>query len=307
MIFNQFTINILRVIKLPDLITVFRYEPACFLRVSGGDAATFLQGQFSNDLSGMYAGRAVYGLWLDRKGRVVADSHVIASAKEGEFWVASVGSGAATVVRRLQDFIVADDVEIEDQTGDWEGLSLIGEGSGAWLSADPREGHYFPGRRSSGECFEWIYPRDDRPLVDSAVSGALWLSADEVESLRIHCGIPSIPGDIGPGELPNEGGLEDSAVSYSKGCYLGQEVMARLKTRGTIRRGLVRVRGRDPHPASPAALWMDGKRVGELRSSVPQGPGFAGLALVLKASSQSGARLSLSADGPASVEVITGD
>src|ERR1035438_6121971 len=136
--------------KFPESAAVFPYLPACLLRASGSDAATFLQGQFTNDLSRLEPGRSVYGLWLDRKGRVVADSHVVCAQDGAGFWIVSISSPAPVVARRLGDYIVADDVVIEDATAAWRGLSLIGEGTGSWLSGGPRAGGWFRGRPGLG-------------------------------------------------------------------------------------------------------------------------------------------------------------
>src|SRR5271155_1333996 len=102
--------------NFPDSAVIFPYSPGCVLRVSGPDAAIFLQGQFTNDLRNILPRQSVYGLWLDRKGRVMADSYVLKSEDGADFLVVSVSSPAPTVERRLQDFIVADDVAIEDAT-----------------------------------------------------------------------------------------------------------------------------------------------------------------------------------------------
>lgn len=291
--------------NFPAAAAVFPYRPACLLRVSGADAEAFLQGQFTNDLSDAAPGEAVYGLWLDRKGHVIADSHVIKAADRARFWIASVSSQAADVVRRLEGHIVADDVAIEDMTASWSGLALIGRDTGAWLEGEGRPGLYFPGRRHSGENWEWVYPDADSRSVLAAVSGAPRLPPDEVERLRIDSAIPSIPADIGPADLPNEGGLESQAISYSKGCYLGQEVMARIKAMGRVRRTLVRVSGRGAPPAVPAALWRGERRDGELRSAVPNagGRGFSGLALVPAAGLPAGGPLALARGGPPAVEI----
>jgi folate-binding protein YgfZ len=287
----------------PESAVIFPYAPACLLRASGPDAAAFLQGQFTNDLGGIKPGGAVYGLWLDRKGRVIADSHVVLAADGTGFWIASITSPASVVARRLGDFIVADDVLIEDETAGWRGVSLIGAGSGHWLSGEPRPGIRFPGRRDSGENWEWIFPAGESASVDAATSGARRAQAGDVERMRIRSAIPSIPADIGPADLPNEGGLGAQAISYSKGCYLGQEVMARLRSRGRVRRTLVQVRGDGAPPGVPAALWRGERREGELRSAVADagGGGYAGLALV-SAEAAAGA-LSLAPGGPPSVEV----
>ncbi|HEY1765461.1 MAG TPA: folate-binding protein [Opitutaceae bacterium] len=291
--------------NFPQEASIFPYAPACVLRISGPDAATFLQGQFTNDLGKMTPGQPVYGLWLDRKGRVIADSYVIALPGFADFRVVSPGSAAVTVAKRLGDFIVADDVSIGDETAAWRGMALVGPGTGEWLAAQPRPGFVFPGRRSSGENWEWVYPEGESFAAGQAVDGVRTASPSEMERRRIGDGIPSVPGDIGPGEFPNEGGLDSVAISYSKGCYLGQEVMARLKTTGRVRRSLVRVRGAGPAPAVPAGLWLGGKRQGELRSAAanPDGAGFDGLAL-LSVATDRGKDLSLAADGPPSVSCI---
>src|ERR1039457_1233317 len=274
--------------KFPESAAVFPYLPACLLRASGSDAATFLQGQFTNDLSRLEPGRSVYGLWLDRKGRGVADSHVVCAQDGAGFWIVSISSPAPVVARRLGDYIVADDVVIEDATAAWRGLSLIGEGTGSWLGGGARGGGCFPGGRVSG---------GDR-------GRGFWGRAG-VERMRIAWGIPSVPADIGPADLPNEGGLDAQAISYSKGCYLGQEVMARLKSMGRVRRTLVRVKGRGTTPPVPAALWRGDRREGELRSAVSDagGGGYAGLALVPVAAGPGDGPLSLVAGGRPSVEI----
>jgi folate-binding protein YgfZ len=268
--------------NFPDSAVIFPYHPACVLRASGADAPDFLQGQFTNDLRDISSRKSVYGLWLDRKGRVIADSHVLKSADGADFWIVSVSSPAPTVARRLEDFIVADDVTIEDATSSWLGVSLIGAGVGTWCAAESRPGLVFPGRRGGLESREWIFRSTDADLVKAMISGAREISVEEVERMRIASGVPLVPVDIGPADLPNEGGLESAAISYSKGCYLGQEVMARLQSRGRVRRALVRVAGSGTPPPVPAALWRADRREGELRSVAPDadGRGFAGLALV---------------------------
>jgi folate-binding protein YgfZ len=268
--------------NFPDSAAIFQYSPACVLRVGGPDAAAFLQGQFTNDLRNILPRQSVYGLWLDRKGRVMADSYVVRPDDGADFLVVSVSSPAPVVARRLEDFIVADDVTVEDATGSWLGVSLIGAGVGTWGAREPRPGLLFPGRRGGPESREWIFRDSDAGLVRAMLSGAREISKEEVERMRIASAVPLVPVDIGPADLPNEGGLESAAISYSKGCYLGQEVMARLQSRGRVRRSLVRVTGSGVPPPVPAALWRAGRREGELRSVAPDagGRGFAGLALV---------------------------
>jgi len=279
------------------------YLPACVLRVTGADAATFLQGQFTNDLSKLAPGGSAYGLWLDRKGRVIADAQVI-RASEGEgFSIASPGSSAAVIGKHLGDHIIADEVEMADETGLFRGIALVGEGVGDWLAGQPGAGLRFPGRRAAVENWEWVYPGEAGPAVAAAVAGLPVAEPAEMERMRIEAGIPAVPADIGPADLPNEGGLDQVAISYSKGCYTGQEVMARVKNLGRVRRRLVRVAGTGAVPAVPAGLWRAGQREGELRSAVPTAAGFAGLALVAVGAASPGQALALSAGGPPGVLV----
>ncbi len=285
--------------NFPSTAAFYRYRPAAWLRVTGADAAGFLQGQFTNDLSQVKEGSAVYGLWLDQKGKVLADSFIGRKGAD-EFWLASVASSGAAIRGRLESFIIADDVVVEDGP-EGSAVALLGEGAGEWLASVPRPGVYYRGRRSAGENWEWIFPLSAAAEVSTALTGARELDFAAVERRRILDGIPAVPVDIGSGDLPNEGGLEAAAISYTKGCYLGQEVMARLKSKGRIRRRLRRVAGPGPAPALPAPLWQGGAKAGELRSAVSDeaGGGFVGLALLSLAALREDAPLSFSSAGTA--------
>jgi folate-binding protein YgfZ len=271
-----------------------RWRPAAVFRVGGEDALTFLQGQFSQDLrfdgAAAAAGWAPYGLWLTHKGRVLADSFALVSGPK-EVWLVSYFSRATEIRAHLEKHIVADEVELEDHTAEWRGLALGGEGAMEWLrghtgTTPPAAGHFtrvpggglvFCGRRGAEESWEWLAPGPIFPPVGAAHQE---ISAVAMERMRLVAGVPAVPADIGLGDLPHEGGLDGMAVSYTKGCYVGQEVMARLRT-GTIRRRLVRLRGPGEPLPSGAALFQGGKRVGELRSSCADGTdGWMGLALL---------------------------
>ena len=275
------------------------------LRVTGEDAANFLQGQFTNDLRGLRTAGAVYGLWLNQKGKVVADSFVIAGASAGEFWIVSYHAPAAALRARLEDYIIADDVSVEDVTTEWTGLTLLGAGVVAWFAPAPRVGLSLPGRRTSEETLEWIFPLSEWPNARAQLAGWAEIDGVAMERQRIAAGIPAVPADIGPADLPGEGGLEPVTISYTKGCYLGQEVMARLKSMGQVRRRLQRVRGPGAAPQRPAALWQGGRQIGELRSAVDLAEGgFIGLAMVSLVSWQPAQPLALEVAGAAEIVVV---
>lgn len=287
----------------PALLT---WSPAAWLRVSGDDAFAFLQGQFTNDLRGLERGPSVYGLWLSVRGKVLADSFV-AKAADGGFWVGSYFCGAATIRERLEAFVIADDVVIEDVTADWAGLTLFGGGVAGRLAGGTREGLVFPGRRVRSEHVEWVMPRNRIEMARQEFADVQAVDEETATAWRITDGVPAVPHDIGPADLPNEGGLEHDAISYTKGCYLGQEVMARLKSMGQVRRRLLRVRVETEHaPAAHAPLFAGARQVGELRSVArdPAGGGFVALAMVSLLHVKAESQLALAAEGAANVRLL---
>ena len=104
--------------------------------------------------------------------------------------------------------------------------------------------------------------------------------------------------------LPNEGGLEDVAISYTKGCYLGQEVMARLKNMGQVRRRLHVVLRADPAPAARAPLYQRGVQCGEIRSVASRDGKWAGLAMLRLLQLDPAAGLSLAPGAPAEIAIL---
>lgn len=296
-------------------MTVHAYRPLALLRMTGEDAFTFLQGQFTNQLQ-QPAGSATYGLWLNHKGKVVADSQVLRLAAN-EFLLVSTASPAAVIQQKLEAVIVADDVTLRDETATAHGLAVSGTGCGEALKriygVVPAAGGFvqnagvviFPGRRSRMENYEII---GSEKIIAEALprffaEGCVAADAAELELGRILAGLPAIPGDVGLADLPNEGGLEESAISYTKGCYLGQEVMARLKNMGKVRRRLhvVRADGVPPSPSTP--LYQGLKKVGEMRSSARQGEGFVALAMLSLVNLDSRAGLGLSPGGPPVIKI----
>ncbi len=277
----------------------------------------FLQGQFTNDLQHA-VGSATYGLWLNQKGKVLADSFVLRTGA-AEFYVVSVSSPAGQIRERLDAYIIADDVVIEDLTADMSGVSLLGVDSQAMIQrmagCAPKVAHFesvegmwmFAAPAGTGRVqFEVIGPSDAVSTFSEkiAASGAKKLSPEEVAATRIEAAIPAIPQDIGIADLPNEGGLETSAISYTKGCYLGQEVMARLKNLGQVRRKLHVVSGSGEAPALATALYQGPERVGEVRSSASRGAGFVAMAMLSLVKFNPKAGLSLAPGSAPTVEVV---
>lgn len=253
----------------------------------------------------------MYGLWLTIKGKVLADSFVLRAQEPDTFWVGSYFSLVAAIRERLEAFIIADDVTIEDETDRWAAVSLLGGApagsSGAAVGHGGANAVAFSGRRTRGATTELIYPVASELEIAGMWAGRAELDAAQMERERIADGVPAVPRDVGQGDLPNEAGLDAEAISYVKGCYLGQEVMARLKSMGQVRRRLLRVRGVGAVPATlPAALFVGARQVGDVRSAIDDGAGgWIGLAMLsLMHLSAAGGVLALAAEAPAEVRLI---
>lgn len=285
-----------------------RSDPTADLLIVGEDAAEFLQGQFTNDLRGGRENEVTYGLWLNQKGRVLADSFIWRANKDS-FRVLSEWSGAAAIRERLEAYIIADDVAVEDRTVGTAGWVLGGPRATDWIKQlglpVPPSGFHasaagaliFAGRWGGRSSWRLLVPQADAPAWEEKIAGVAGVDGRGQEAAvvarRIADGIPSVPDELGPGDLPNEGGLEYEAISYTKGCYLGQEVMSRLKNLGRVRRKLhvVRGSGGDLLPALRSALMTGDRRVGDLRSVLPDADGWIGLAMLHTDAARSGQRL----------------
>ncbi|MGI9108634.1 MAG: YgfZ/GcvT domain-containing protein [Opitutales bacterium] len=226
------------------------------VRVTGEDAAAFLQGQCTADLRNVALTDA---LWLNRKGRVLAHT-VVAKEADGTFLLLCPHLSAADLIAVVTANVIADDVVATDESSVWRRYV-------AW-GAEPN----FPGARLFATKRFGVAAWD---ILVSAGGASLseTASSAELEALRVAAGVPAVPADCGANEFPQECGLE-AWVSYAKGCYLGQEVMARIQSMGSLRRILRRVTG--PVTVGQELKTPEGKVVGTVRSAA----GEAGLALV---------------------------
>jgi tRNA-modifying protein YgfZ len=272
------------------------------LQVRGPDANTYLQGQFTQELR-IADGAVAYGLWLDQKGRVQADSYVLKQA-DNNYLVVSFSATAAKLLARLQAYLIADEVELEDQSANWTGLLLWGEGAAGMKS--PANTLSIPSRRAASDAVQWLVPAGRSEEIRAGLRNISAIESDPpaAELARLRAGMPAVPGDIGSRDLPNEGGLEDVAISYTKGCYLGQEVMARLKNLGQVRRRLHLVQGVGAQPVSGTALYQGDRKVGEMRSAAMDGKNFLGLAMLSLVNLDAVAGLSVTAGVAPTLKIL---
>jgi len=296
-----------------NLVSIHAFRPAAVIQITGADALDFLQGQFTNDIRHP-VGSAVYGLWLNQKGKVLADSEVLRTS-DNEFLLVSTSSPVATILHRLEQYIIADDVILADVTPAYGALSVAGEGADLSLQAVvggvPDAGQFlatqgvfaFRNSLAATHCFHLIGPSvavEELRLAFVAY-GCQQANDTEAEVARIEAGFPSVPGDIGASDLPQEAGLERTAISFTKGCYLGQEVMARLKNLGQVRRQLRKIHGSGRPPPPGAPLFQGPKKVGEVRSAIAKGEGFIALAMLTRLGLDEQAGMTLAEQTSASI------
>lgn len=275
---------------------------SAILRAKGADANSYLQGQFTQDVLAAPGGRS-YGLWLDQKGRVQADGHVLKQG-EDEFLVVCFSATAAQLLARLETYLVADEVELRDETEAWAGILLWGDDA-VWQQPPPGV-LALPSRRAGTDSFQWLVPAGRLEEVSAELKKLSAVERDQraAELERLRQGVPAVPVDIGVRDLPNEGGLDEIAISYTKGCYLGQEVMARLKNLGQVRRRLHLVRGIGAPPPPATALCQGERKAGEVRSGVADGDGFLAMAMLSLVNLDGDAPLRLESGAGAPIRIL---
>ena len=224
------------------------------VRATGADRVRFLNGMLSNDVAKLAPGDASPMLQLDRKGHVQAELWVLA---EPDALLLDLAPGLeAELCAVLEKHIIADDVALASATREIGQLAL--EGPGAREAArvaggpDPQAGRF---ERVSfrGESLVWIAggslgDEGLRVLAPRALLPSLRaelalpeLAPEQIEALRIEAAIPKLGSDVTARNFPQEARLE-RAFSLSKGCYVGQEIVARIASRGAVNRLLVKLR-----------------------------------------------------------------
>ena len=269
-----------------------RDKPGGVVRATGEDAQDYLQSQLSVNLSILCEGGIKFALRLNTRGKVLAGMYVFKISEEELLLVSRKGK-AALLVDLLEENVVADEVEFTDETGRWDFHSTWGDEkslvlkchgmalpeSGKFVYAE--SGYAFLNSRLPGKTVSMLLRQELDP-DNIALPDSLQLAqGNELELARIRAGLVSIPDEIGPNDLPQEGGLAESSVDFDKGCYLGQEVMARLHAMGKARRQAIAVRWSGPDSIStPVDLYAGEKKVGELRSLVMENNVGIGIALI---------------------------
>ncbi|MEZ5169513.1 MAG: folate-binding protein [Acidimicrobiia bacterium] len=257
--------------------------------VSGGDTFSFLDSLVSADVADLEDGAGVHGLLLSPKGKLVADFRLLRVGDTA--WIDTEPGVAPDLVAALDRYRIRVDVEISERSDEFGVLQLRGPAvddvlAGAGASRPPTGAH---AHVAWGEVRIARVARPDDagvdvvgPLAaltaawaDLTAAGAVRVGRSASEAHRIAAGIPRQGHDIDERTIPQEAGLELDAVSFTKGCFLGQELVCRIDSRGRVNRFLRRLTPDGPAPAVGAEILdHDGERAGEVTSvsAAPVGP-----------------------------------
>jgi tRNA-modifying protein YgfZ len=279
------------------------------LLIRGADAAEYLQGQLTNDVEALGPGEGCYAALLDRKGHMQADMRVLRPGAEPDLWLDIEPEALAVARRHLETYKIGRDVDVADVSGERAILSLIGPGTGSVAGTPPLPAHACETVTVAGvECLA-AGTEDGIDLIVAAVvdrdrlreallgAGSVKVDAAAAEILRIEAGRPRFGAEMVASQtMPAEAGIVEAAVSFTKGCYIGQEPVARLHHRGRANRHLRGLRLSDPVEAG-AVLSLDGTEVGRVGSSCVS-PAHGPIALaIVRREAEPGAELAAGEDG----------
>ena len=226
------------------------------IRVEGEDAREWLNGQITNDVSHSAPGSAVYALVVTVKGRIATDLWVLDHGETLDLLVQRDRLGP--LIEHYERYIVMEDVELEGREIDV--VSAQGPRSAEL------EGGFACDRLGSGGR---DHPDGDLEEIvgRAAALGGGPVAPEAWELARLRAGRPALNADFDETSYPQEAGLVNLGVSFTKGCYVGQEVVCMLEQRGQLRRMLTQLRGDAlPPPGSP--LRHEGTEVGTVRSGM---------------------------------------
>ena len=276
------------------------------LIVSGGEAAEYLQGQLTNDVEALAPGEGQYAALLDRKGHMQADMRVLRTSAE-ELWIDTEPAALAAALRHLEMYKVGREVAIADLTAERAILSLIGPRSAEIAGTAALPPYASQAVNAGGvNCvavgtahgIDLIAKSSDAGRLKEALAadGAVEVGPGAVEVMRIESGTPRFGAEMSAETMPAEAGIVERVVSFTKGCYIGQEPVARLHYKGRPNRHL---RGLElSAPAEPgASLRLGEKEVGRIGSAcISPARGPIALAIVRR-EAEPGAELAVGEDG----------
>ena len=210
------------------------------LILRGEDRRSFLHNFCTNDVESLVDGGACEAFVTDMRGHVV--SHVWISAQSEELWLHAVGASLETLRSHLEKYVITEDVVIEDRTMSTSRALVCGvdceAAADAIVAISPDRIHRATvGWVGDRDVLLWVEGEEDQELPLAAVAvGVPVGSPESFDARRIAALLPIVGQDIGPENLAQEVDRDSLAISFAKGCYLGQETIARVQSRGRVNR-----------------------------------------------------------------------
>jgi folate-binding protein YgfZ len=278
------------------------------LALTGPEAKAFLHGQVTNDVEGLQPGEGCYAAFLTHKGKMQGDLRVLNTGDE--LWLDTERATLQPLFTMINRYKLGSDLELHKRTLQQGLLSLIGPDARAIAGAEdlPEREHSNAAGEIDGIPARMVATDVGVDLVCDAerteelaealrARGARDVSDDAAETLRVERGRPRFGLDMDESTIPQEAGLNERAVSFTKGCYIGQETVARLHYRGKPNRHLrgLRLSG----PAEPGAELRLGEKVVGRVGTVAAERALA----IVRREAQPGATLAVG-DGATTAEVV---
>ncbi len=275
--------------------TIASLNDHAFLRVTGADSTRWLNGMVTNSVTALAPGEGAYNFLLNAQGRIQADCTVYRESSPPEpasFLLATTAAQLPVVQAHLDHFIIMDDVELTPAYADETSLLVLGPEAGAKLTAvglpapdplrlvhaDSPDGPLLLLTPAQGaDAIPRFELRAATAIIDTMhrlllQAGASGIGPETLEYLRLIEATPLIGHDIRERDLPQET-AQAHALHFNKGCYLGQEIVERIRSRGQVHRVFTPFRLTGDLPVLPAPLELNGKPVGELTSAAPRSAG----------------------------------
>jgi tRNA-modifying protein YgfZ len=281
------------------------------LALTGPDAKSFLAGQVTNDVEALTPGNGVYAALLTHKGKMLADLRVLDLGDE--LWLDTERVALQTLFDTIRRFKVGHDVELHKRTLEQALFSLLGPRAREMAGADAASLGTDEHDNARGELGVLVATDlgvdvicaaeeagDVRARLEAA--GAVRIAETDAEVRRVESGRPRYGVDLDESVIPQEAGLNERAVSFTKGCYVGQETVARLHYRGKPNRHLRGLRLSSFAPTG-TPLRLGEREVGRL-GSVVESPRFGPIALAIVRREAGPGDVLLLGDGATSAEVV---
>jgi len=272
------------------------------LRVLGGDRVSFVQGMVTHDVEKLAAGESLYATMLTAKGAMVADLRVV---KRNEDVTLDLDPGMQGPVKDfLEKYLISEDAEVQ-AANDLAVIGLYGPQHVALLGQLPMGAQIRMLVGLHGTAVDVLLHRDALAEVRGALAATPKVDDETFEVLRVEAGQPRWGQELIETTIPLEASL-DNAISYTKGCYIGQEVIARATHRGQMQRKLAGLLLGDAVPPKGTELRKGEKKVGWVGTVVqsPKRQQQIALAYVHRESLAPGTVLEMASGGTATVTAL---